>query len=216
MDINSALEELWKYLKMGHKLMKADGILVFGSHDTGTAGHAVKLYKNGWAPLLIFSGGLGKITRNKQKTTEAERFARLAQKKGVPLEDVLIENKSTNTRENVIFTKELLDKKNIKVNKIIIIAKPYMERRAYATFRKSWKNVDVIASSQDISMQEYLNSYPKGNVTREDVISLIVGDLNRILVLPEKGLQVKQVVPEKTRIAYNTLVEMGYTKYLWK
>ena len=85
----------------------ADAILVLCSHDTVVAARGAELFLGGWAPLLIFSGGLGGITRRIWREPEADQFARIAVAMGVPPERILIENQSTNTGENVRFTRRL-------------------------------------------------------------------------------------------------------------
>src|SRR6185436_13207839 len=131
-------EQIWRYHLMNHQLEKADAILVLCSHDKRVAERGAELFLKGWAPLLIFSGGLGSITSEMWTEAEADQFANVAINLGVPRERILIENKSTNTGENVLFTRLLLAEKQINPEKFILVQKPYMERRAYATFRKLW------------------------------------------------------------------------------
>ena len=128
-------EQIWRYHLMNHRLEKADAILVLCSHDKRVAERGAELFLDGWAPLLIFSGGLGTITSEMWTEAEADQFANVAINLGVAREKILIENKSTNTGENVLFTKLLLAEKQLNPEKFILVQKPYMERRAYATFR---------------------------------------------------------------------------------
>src|SRR5689334_17126585 len=107
-EIKAWAQTLWNYLHMQHTLEKCDVIFTLGSHDLRVADRAAELYLEGWAPLLIFSGGLGNLTKLIWKETEADQFARIAIDKGVPAEHIIIENRSTNTGENVLFTRQLL------------------------------------------------------------------------------------------------------------
>src|SRR5687767_15884045 len=102
------VEKLWHYHQLHHELRRADAILVLCSHDTRVAERGAQLFLEGWAPLLIFSGGLGRITAGMWSEPEADQFARIARGMGVPEEQLLVENRSTNTGENVLFTKRLL------------------------------------------------------------------------------------------------------------
>jgi uncharacterized SAM-binding protein YcdF (DUF218 family) len=69
---------------------------------------------------------------------EAELFARIAEGMGVPPDRIIVENRSTNTGENVLFTRRLLAEMGVEPESFILVQKPYMERRTYATFRKLW------------------------------------------------------------------------------
>ena len=84
---------LWDYHLMKHTLEKSDAILVLGSHDLRVAGRGAELYLQGWAPLLIFSGGLGNFTQDMWKEPEADQFARIAEESGVPPHAIIVENK---------------------------------------------------------------------------------------------------------------------------
>src|SRR5919107_6431403 len=112
-EIRELALRLWRYHKMNQGLERADAVLVLCSYDTSVAERGAQLFLEGWAPLLIFSGGLGAITRNMWSEPEADQFAKIALSMGVPEEKILIENKSTNTGENVQFTKRLLQEKGI-------------------------------------------------------------------------------------------------------
>ena len=197
---------------MNHKLERADCIVVLGSHDIRVAERGAKLFRDGWAPLIIFSGGLGNLTRKIWKKSEAEIFSDIALKMGVPKDKILVENKSTNTGENVVFTRRLLRKRGIRPKKIVAVHKPYMERRAYATFKKLWPGVKIVVTSPQISF----NNYPNKEITREHVINIMVGDLQRIKIYSEKGFQINQKVPQEVLDAYKRLVKLNYTKHLIK
>ena len=204
------VEKIWHYHQMKHRLEKADAILVLCSHDKKVAERGAQLFLEGWAPLLIFSGGLGSITRDMWNEPEADRFARIAVGMGVPRERMLIENSSTNTGENVLFTRRLLAEKQIDPWKFILVQKPYMERRSFATFRKLWPEKEVVVTSPQVSFDEYLDRYSSEELSREDVISIMVGDLQRISLYPEKGFQIHQEIPRDVWSAYEELVEAGY------
>src|SRR5688500_19949159 len=107
-EVLACAKKVWDYHLMKHTLAPADCILTLGSHDTRVAERAAELYLQGWAPLLIFSGGLGRLTQDMWTDTEADRFARIAITMGVPQNAILIENQSTNTGENITFTQQLL------------------------------------------------------------------------------------------------------------
>ena len=98
---------LWNYHLVNHSLTKTDCILALGSHDLRVAERAAELYLQGYAPLLVLSGGLGNFTQGMWTEPEADKFAAIARSMGVPEHAILVENKSSNTGENILFTRRL-------------------------------------------------------------------------------------------------------------
>src|SRR5262249_31663289 len=160
----------------GQQLEKCDIILALGSNDLRVAEFAADLFLQGWAPALVLSGNAGALTRDRFSKPEAEMFAEIALKKGVPQEAILIEARSTNTGENVMFSRRLLQERGIIPESILLVQKPYMERRAYATFQKVWPGKRVIVTSPPIPF----SAYPTPELPRDLVINIMVGDLDRI------------------------------------
>ena len=213
-QFHALAEKIWHYHLMNHQLSQADVILVLCSHDTRVAERGAQLFHEGWAPLLIFSGGLGTITKDIWNEPEADQFAEIAIGLGVPKDKILIENQSSNTGENILFTRQLLAEKEIDPQKFILVQKPYMERRSFATFRKLWPEKEVVVTSPQVSFDEYLDAYASRELSRDEVISIMVGDLQRIKLYPEKGFQIYQEIPHDVWAAYEELVEAGYNQRL--
>ena len=207
-------EKIWDYHLMKHQVAKADAILVLCSHDERVAERGAQLFLEGWAPLIIFSGGHGAITRSLWSEPEAERFARIAMSLNVPRESILIEAHSTNTGENIAFTKRLLADKGLNPYNFIVVQKPYMERRSYATFRKLWPEKDLIVTSPPVSFRSYLAEYANSSLSAADVVSIMVGDLQRIKLYPARGYQIEQEIPDDVWAAFEVLVRAGFDKYL--
>lgn len=174
------------------------------------AERGAEVFLDGWAPLIVFSGNLGALTSAIWQRPEAETFADVAIAMGVPRERILVEKGSTNTGENVDLSRRLLLERGVHPNRAIAVQKPYMERRTYATFRKRWPDLEVIVTSPRLDF----DAYPTEAITRDDVIHIMVGDLQRILLYAEKGWQVRQDVPAEVMEAYAGLVEAGYTRRL--
>jgi uncharacterized SAM-binding protein YcdF (DUF218 family) len=212
--IRTLAETLWNYHRLNHDLSKADVILVLCSHDTAVAERGARLLLDGWAPLLIFSGGLGAITSRIWTEPEADQFARIAYQMGVPEDRILIERQSTNTGDNVLFTKRLLAERGLDPQTFIVVQKPYMERRSYATFRKVWPEKALIVTSPQVTFDEYLRKYSNETLSQDDVVSIMAGDLQRIRVYPEKGFQIPQEIPADVWHAYEQLVASGYDRHL--
>jgi len=201
---------VWDYHHVNHSLEPAECILVLGSHDTRVAERAAELFHAGWAPLVVFSGNLGALTRGLWNRPEAEIFADVAAAAGVPRDRMLIEDRSTNTGENVDFTRELLARHGLRPQTVIAVQKPYMERRTLATFQTRWPQLRAIVTSPRIDF----DAYPNEAISREDVIHIMVGDLQRLMLYAEKGWSAAQEIPSEVQDAYAALVAAGYTRRL--
>jgi len=197
---------------MNHQLKKSDCILALGSHDLRVADRAAELYLEGWAPLIVMSGGLGNLTQDMWTVPEADQFAAIAIQKGVPSDAILVENQSTNTGENILLTQVLLKKKGLEPHSFIVVQKPYMERRSYATFKRYWPGKKLIVTSPQISFE----AYPTREIPVEKVINIMVGDLQRIKLYPQKGYQVFQEIPADVWQAYEQLIASGFDGHLMK
>ena len=212
--IRPLVETVWNYHQLHHEVTNADAILVLCSHDLIVAERGAELFLEGRAPLLIFSGGSGAMTRELWSEPEADVFARIAIERGVPADRILREPRSTNTGENVRFTRQLLADRGLDPQSFIVVQKPYMERRSFATFRKVWPERAVIVTSPRITLDDYLTRYSHGSLTADDVINIMVGDLQRIRLYPARGFQIPQEIPPDVWSAYEGLVKAGYDKRL--
>lgn len=205
---------LWDYHQLNHELSKADAIMVLCSYDLSVAERGARLFLEGWAPLLIFSGGLGAITKHLWSVPEADQFAAIAVRMGVPPDKIVIENRSTNTGENVRLTRELLAGQGLDPAKFILVQKPYMERRAFATFMKVWPGKDVVVTSPRVSFDEYLACYSNDALSPDDVVAIMVGDLQRLRLYPALGFQTEQDISAEVWSAFEELVAAGYDGHL--
>ena len=199
-------------MKIGQKLPRVDAIFVLCSLDTRVAEKAARLFIDGYANKVIVSGGIGALTQDIFNKPEAQVFVDIMVKLGVSLNDIILEDKSTNTGENIQFTYALLNKLGESFKSFILVQKPYMERRTYATFMKQWpdKGAEVFLASPDIEYDEYFtNELPK-----DLVINIMVGDMQRIIEYPAKGYQIEQEVPDNVHRAFKALIKAGYTKHL--
>jgi len=211
-QILALAQQLWDYHHVNHQLKKSDCILALGSHDLRVADRAAELYLEGWGPLVIMSGGLGNLTQDMWTVPEADQFAEIAVKRGVPADVILVENQSTNTGENILFTQRLLKKKGLEPHSFIVVQKPYMERRSYATFKKHWPDKELMVTSPQMTMMDYATD----EIPLEKVINIMAGDLQRIKLYPAKGFQIHQDIPPEVWNAYQQLVAMGFDKHLMK
>ncbi|MGW7499274.1 YdcF family protein [Streptomyces luteogriseus] len=201
---------VWDYHQMGHSPRPCSVAIGLGSHDLGVADRAVDLYKRGMAPLLLFTGATSPTTRERMPRGEAVHYRERAVELGVPSSDVLVEPRARNTGENIRFSRELLEEAEVEVSSVLLISKPYEERRAYATARKLWPGVEVVSASSPMTLDEYVDSIGDARL----VIDMLVGALQRLMVYPEQGFMISQPLPADVIEAYERLCQAGFTSRL--
>jgi uncharacterized SAM-binding protein YcdF (DUF218 family) len=201
---------LWDYMRLGHELAPADAILVLGSNDVRVGEHGARLFLRGLAPLIVCSGNVGRLTAGTFEKSEAETFADAAVRLGVPREAILLECRSTNTGENIDFSRALLASRGLHPSRVILVQKPYMERRAWATFKRRWPEPDLQVTSPPIPYDQY----PMPDIPRDLVIDILVGDVQRVRVYAEQGFQIPQPMPPEVWSAWEELVARGFTGHL--
>lgn len=205
---------IWDYMFLGHEPVESDVIIGLGSHDLGVADDVAELYFRKMAPTIVFCGNVGRTTSGLFPATEASMLRDRAIRLGVPGSAVLVEESSTNTGENIVFTQRLLERSGIIANQILLVHKPYMLRRDYATFMQQWRGADDVRLAcwaKPVTFTEYLAS---SNLEDSDTIAIMVGDLQRINRYPEYGFQIEQDIPHDVWSAYGRLVQRGYDAHL--
>ena len=207
---------LWDFMHMNQEPERADVIVGFGCYDEDIPKRCAELFHLGIAPWVCFSGGLGRNTSSLWSKSEAERFAAIAIREGVPEDRIILEKKSTNSAENLLFTPKTLAEAGVRAEKIIAVHKPYMERRLWAAMQVYWPGVHAVYTSPQVSLEEHIAHAERVGMTRKRVIETIVGDVQRMELYAEKGYQVPVEIPAEVRAAFDALVEQGYTGQLAK
>lgn len=209
-EIEKALRIVCDYLQMHQEVRASDCIMVLGTYDERVAERGAELFLEGLAPLVVCSGGLSQFANSHWQESEAEHFAGIIRGMGVPAEKIIIEEKSLNTGDNAIFTKKLLEDRGIIIKSAILVQKPYMERRSYATFKKVWPELEILVTSPKLDIEEYATP----EVSMDRVVNSLVGDLQRIMIYPERGYSIAQDVPQEVKESFDVLVAAGYDKRL--
>ena len=216
MDFLEPLQILWDYLGMHQTPARADCIVGFGNFNTNIARRAAELYHQGYASRILFTGGLGRNTTHLFTEPEAVRFAKVAMECGVPEADIILEDKSTNTKENIDFMREIFEKQGIPHDHVLGVHQPFMERRIVAALGVYWPELNFTVTSPQVTIPEYLASAKEQGMTENAAVSVIVGDFQRIELYAKLGYQTPQQIPEECWEAYHKLVAMGYDKQLSK
>lgn len=205
------LKIIWDWMRLGQETEKADCIVGFGCINDDIAVRCAQLYKDGYAPVILFSGGLGRNTKSRWSSSEAERYRDIALGLGVPENVMLIENRSTNTGENITFSREILKAHGLAGKKLLCVHKPFMERRVWAAMKAYWPEADFAMTSPLLGMEEYIERTMAQGMTEKAVIDVIVGDVQRMEIYAQKGFQIPQPLPDAVRAAFDNMVALGYT-----
>ncbi|WSR45439.1 YdcF family protein [Kitasatospora purpeofusca] len=195
---------------MGHTLRPCTVAIGLGTHDLGVAAEAANLYLRSFAPRIVFTGGRNASRPDAFPRGEATHFAEHAIALGVPESAILCEPNARNTGENITFSRDLLMDEGVEVRSVLLVSTPYMERRAYATCRKVWPEVDIVCASTRQGLSAYLVAVGDDRL----VVDSMVGDVQRVIEYPKRGFAETQDVPEEVRDAYQRLATDGFNSRL--
>jgi uncharacterized SAM-binding protein YcdF (DUF218 family) len=205
--ILAAARVLWDFHLIYDRLSRADLIIGLGSYDLRVADRSAELFKQGLAPKILFTGKVGNWTNHLYDTTEAEAFAAHATGAGVAADAILIEPNATNIGENIRFAREMADET---VKRVILVTKPQTQRRAFATVRAQWPEINALVTAPLHGFEDQpLTTYPLPKLINE-----MVGDIKRMIDYPAQGFQIVQDIPVSVHDAYRFLVNEGYDHHL--
>jgi uncharacterized SAM-binding protein YcdF (DUF218 family) len=201
---------IWDYHQMHHELQIVDVGIGLGSHDLGVATFSAQLYRQGLFPKLVFTGANSPTTKSRFPRGEAVHYRECAIELGVPATAIAVEPEATNTGQNIALTRDLLARSHVAVGSVLLISKPYMERRAFATCQKVWPEVQIICASEAIGFTDYVDRIGDPGL----VLDMLVGDLQRVIEYSAFGFAVEQQVPGEVHAAYRRLIDAGFTSRL--
>ncbi len=204
---------IWAYHQLGQEAARAEWMVVFGTNDTRVAEYAAEMYGRGFAEKLVITGGMahgGDLLATGWTRPEAEVFADVAEERGVPRERMLLETRAMNTAENIRFTRVLLEERGERPESVLLVMKPFMQRRVWATMAVEWPGMKATVTSRKMTLEEYFTE----ELPAERIIPIMMGDLQRIWVYARRGWSAVQEIPEEVLEAYRELVRMGFTQHL--
>ncbi|MFJ2259600.1 YdcF family protein [Streptomyces sp. NPDC087844] len=203
---------IWDYHQMHHETRPADAAIGLGSHDLGVAAFSAELYRAGLFPRLVFTGGNSPTTTEVFPRGEAVHFREHAIELGVPASAILLEPNARNTGQNITLSRAVLATAGIAPKTVLLVSKPYMERRSFATARKLWPEIEIVCASEPLQIDDYLKSIGDEKL----VLDMLVGDLQRVIEYPKLGFAIAQDVPEDVHAAYESLLADGFDSRLIK
>jgi uncharacterized SAM-binding protein YcdF (DUF218 family) len=110
--------------------------------------YAVQLYRLGFAPKILVTGG--NIDWLSSGPSPAEDMQALLLFLGVPAEDIWLEGESRNTYENAPYSRQILDAKGI--DQIILVTSAQHMPRSVGLFEK--QGLEVLPAPADFSLTE--------------------------------------------------------------
>lgn len=120
------------YLSPQSPLSKSDAIVAISGGDTvARTDEAVLLYKEGWAPQIIFSGA----ALDPNSPSNARVMADAAEAQDVPRSAIQLEEVSTDTEQNAVDVAKLVQQDGY--HQIILVTSPYHQRRASIVFNRA-------------------------------------------------------------------------------
>jgi uncharacterized SAM-binding protein YcdF (DUF218 family) len=123
---------------------KADAIVAVSGGDTrARASEAIKLYKNGWADDLVFSGA----AQDKSGPSNAAAMAAQAEAEGVPDSAIQLDESSATTAENASNSQTIFEKNHY--HTVILVTSGYHQRRASLEFTKLAKGTIILNHPTD-------------------------------------------------------------------
>jgi uncharacterized SAM-binding protein YcdF (DUF218 family) len=119
-------------------LKESDAIIILEGDGLMRITEGARLYKEGWAPLVVISGGIS----NPPHSIPAKEMLPHLIEAGVPKDAIILEEQSMHTRDQGVEIMKLAKEKNWQ--SIIIVASHYHQYRAYLTFLKALEESGLI------------------------------------------------------------------------
>jgi uncharacterized SAM-binding protein YcdF (DUF218 family) len=199
MNAATATAIVWEYMQLRQPPQNADAHIVLGSRDDRVALHAARLVDRHQYDTGIVT--CGAVPHNPKlhtwrEQTEAAHFAALLVEHSNYGSKIVVEPEARHTSENATLSYILLQQIGIDLpNTIQLATKPYMERRAIATFDAQWpdKHTQFFVSSAPILLREYCNAEHSIDAT----VQVMLKDFQSLIDYPKHGWQTPQTIPSR-------------------
>lgn len=211
-DIIENVRVIWDFLVLDQEIEPCDIIMGCGCINIDIPVYCAQLLKEGYGKKILFAGGLGKLTKYQFNKSEAEVYRDIALDEGVSASDILLETTSTNTGDNFLLSKKLLDENNCQ--KILIVHKPYSERRTLLTALKQLPDYTWLITSPCSQFDVYLSYMQMDEDVFQNQVSLMVGDVQRCMIYPELGYMLESDIPSQVMESYAYLKDKGFDDYV--
>jgi uncharacterized SAM-binding protein YcdF (DUF218 family) len=131
---------LSSFLFLKDEARPVDLCFVLGSPTASSMQPAIDLYRRGLTPRILVSGYGPALDEGPSQRPECELYKEFAVANGVPETAILLERRATNTLENFIFSRQVIEDELgwAGIRTVAIAGKPFHMRRALMTARRHW------------------------------------------------------------------------------
>jgi uncharacterized SAM-binding protein YcdF (DUF218 family) len=209
-EVLNAARTLWEWLPVSDPIPAepVDMIFVLGNKSDALPGEAAMLFKKKLAPLIVLSGGRGRITKN-DPLTEVERYMRVLRQENIPGGVIISDDKSTNTGENIAFSKSLLEEKGLVFTSGIAVTTTMLSMRHKALLKKQWPEIKwCVRTPEPVPFDTRMTMQ-----NPEEFFDLMVGEVTRLQYYPATGFMDAIAIPDTITEAVKVLIKAGYIKY---
>lgn len=195
-----AVQPLWGFLSVHDPLEPSDAIFLFGGPYAEAATQAARLYQRGLAPTILVTGNRGTGSGHFEGNSEAEYFGRRIIEQGIDRSAVILEERATNTGENVSFGMAALCAVRPPPRQLIIIASPAHLRRCVATFAKQFPDLKILSCPPPGQPSHFAQQY-----SRRRVAERLVEEVDRLRRYPSLGYIATVLIPDHVQTLEKTL-----------
>lgn len=159
---NKIIDDITDFIFISDEPLRSDIIFLPGGSHPFTPEYAAKLYHDGYAPLLMPSGGVSvKFDKwqgvkakadiyNGDYHTDCEFFTDVLIKNGVPMSAIIGESESGHTRDNAFFSRKVADEKCLDINSGIIVCKSFHARRCLMLYQLAFPEARLVVCPADV------------------------------------------------------------------
>lgn len=209
------LKKIWNYMVLNEAYPPCELIMGCGCANLTIPVTCSDLFKQGFGKNILFAGGLGKLTKEMFSQSEAEVYEKIAIEQGVSPNRIFLEKQSTNTGDNFRLSIPILVQSNIPSDSILIVHNRLSERRTLSAAKAIMPNKKIYITSGKLTFNDFVQKLEKRTEAEvHSIISVLVGDIQRMIVYPQFGWQVHQSISEEVLTSYSFFKQKGYNTYI--
>lgn len=173
-----AIKTLFDYLRLEDKPGSADVIFILGGSSLAPVTKAAELYKLGYSTKIAFISTGGRFGGDAVwGMPEHEKYYAVLRDLQIPAEAIISKGLTTNTLAEAQAAIPFLKEHGINATRIILVARPVHQRRAFATFRKQHPYISYLNCPANEPL----------DVHNQEISERLVGEVDRLVEYAKKG-----------------------------